>query len=505
MSLVKNIASTYDTNRIIILGKGPTVDQIEDKIFDDSLVIALNDAEWITAPDISIFHEEWVGDSISMAGTRSKLYLTSTNFSPKAGLVHRLSYQPLENDATDLMMSRFFDMKNLVIEEIMLLTALKLARMISDQKKVKQQVYLVGLDFAPENGYSKKARSGLEPKLDSTRGAGIEMQRHFLSNALYMLQNSNLAVSHVGNLKMSTLTPSGLNSKFGLKPLSREKDNGFQQVIITAEITTNHFGDRERLESLIQKSRQAGADLVKFQIRDVNTFYSPEQLLSPYASPFGTTFGDYRRSLELSLDDFKFIDEVCKQIGIGWFLSVLDQVSYAKVRELDPAMIKLPSTISEHKEFLKEVAETHTGALVISTGMTDGYHEKWILETFKSQQKLYLLHTNSAYPTPEADCNIGVVRRYSKLSDKYPHLIPGYSSHDSGWLGSVLAVAAGARMVEKHVKLGNTSWAHFDAVALDLNTSEFQEYVDAIRRAQTIIGSSHKRITDSEHHKYWVH
>ena len=504
-NLVENIASTYDTHRIIILGKGPSVDEIEEKVFENSLIIALNDAEWITDPDITIFHESWVGKSISLAGNRSKLYLTSTNFQPTSGIVERFPYEPLGNDTSDLMMSRFYEKKSLEIEEIMLLTALKVARLVADQKNVTHQVYLVGLDFTPGSGYSKKIKSGLDPKLDPSRSAGIEMQRHFLNNALYMLKDSNLDISHVGHQEMSALTPSGLNSLFGLKPLAGEVGTSeVQNVVITAEITTNHFGDRNRLESLILKSSQAGADFVKFQIRDVDSFYSKEQLIAPYASPFGTTFGEYRHALELDREDFAFIDELCAQVGIGWFLSVLDQVSFEKVQELKPAMIKLPSTISEHTGYLKHVSETYNGPLVLSTGMTDKSYEDWVLRTFKSQEKLYLLHANSAYPTPEQDCNIGVIRRYSEMAQEHPHIIPGWSSHDPGWMGSALAVAAGAGMVEKHVKLGNTEWAHFDAVALDLTTSDFEEYVVAIRRAQSIVGSSTKRVTKSEHHKYWV-
>lgn len=69
-------------------------------------------------------------------------------------------------------------------------------------------------------------------------------------------------------------------------------------------------------------------------------------------------------------------------------------------------------------------------------------------------------------------------------------------------MASALAVAAGAGMVEKHVKLGNTEWAHFDAVAVDLATEGFKEYVHNIRNAQVHVGSGEKKVTPSEHHKY---
>ena len=190
------------------------------------------------------------------------------------------------------------------------------------------------------------------------------------------------------------------------------------------------------------------------------------------------------------------------ELGLGWFVSVLDQPSLEFVLDIGAGMIKLPSTISEHTEYLQFVADHYKGPLVLSTGMTDQDYEAWVLETFGDQEKLYLLHCNSAYPTPDHHANIGVVRHYYELSRNHPNLVPGYSSHDHGWMASALAVSAGAGMVEKHVKLGNTEWAHFDAVALDLTTPAFKEYVEHVRKAQVLVGSTTKRITASEHHKY---
>ena len=126
------------------------------------------------------------------------------------------------------------------------------------------------------------------------------------------------------------------------------------------------------------------------------------------------------------------------------------------------------------------------------------------IEVLAKADKLYLLQCNSAYPTPAEHCNIAVVRRYRDLSRRDPRIVPGYSSHDDGWLPSALAIAAGARMVEKHVKLGGTDWAHFDSVALDLGTDEFSGYVRRLRDVETIMGDGRKAPTASEHHKYPV-
>ena len=99
-------------------------------------------------------------------------------------------------------------------------------------------------------------------------------------------------------------------------------------------------------------------------------------------------------------------------------------------------------------------------------------------------------------------CNVAVVKHYADISRKFPNIIPGYSSHDDGWFGSTLAVASGAKMIEKHVKIGVTEWAHFDAVALDLSTNEFFNFVEKIRESEIILGNQLKQINDFEHHKY---
>jgi N-acetylneuraminate synthase len=67
----------------------------------------------------------------------------------------------------------------------------------------------------------------------------------------------------------------------------------------------------------------------------------------------------------------------------------------------------------------------------------------------------------------------------------------------------MMAVAAGARMIEKHVKFGDVSWAHFDQVAVDLVNGDFKRFVEEIRNAEIICGEEEKKIHATEHHKYW--
>ena len=65
----------------------------------------------------------------------------------------------------------------------------------------------------------------------------------------------------------------------------------------------------------------------------------------------------------------------------------------------------------------------------------------------------------------------------------------------------MFAIFAGAKLIEKHVKLGNSDFGHFDETALDVRL-EFGEYVNMLRKAEMINGTPEKRILKSEHHKY---
>ncbi len=469
------------------------------------MVIGINDAERIVPVDISIFHADWVKESVASNGYKSRLYVCPPGFTPLRGDVVNMPCTRSSGNESDVMMQRLLTedpSESFVIEEVLFLSALRLARILAGIRKKPQTIYMVGFDFTPDKGYSKSIERDYAPNSPEERALAISPQEFYFVNSLYLLRDSELILKHVGSRKFSALSTGELNDQFLPKnPINEEHELG-PRVVVTAELTTNHFGQRHRLERMIRAARAAGADYVKVQKRNVETFYSQEQLDGKYKSPFGSTFRDYRNALELDEEDFCYIDKLCSQLGIGWFASVLDEPSYHFIQQFSPDLIKIPSTISEHNDYLSYVARHYTGSVVLSTGMTDIAYEKYILETFTECNKLYLMQCNSAYPTPKHHCTVGVIRHYRDLSYRYPYLVPAYSSHDTGWFASTMAVAAGAQMVEKHVKLGNTEWAHYDSVALDLTKEDFREYVEKIREAEIVLGVEDKKTNSSEHHKY---
>ena len=127
---------------------------------------------------------------------------------------------------------------------------------------------------------------------------------------------------------------------------------------------------------------------------------------------------------------------------------------------------------------------------------------KWISEALDIDlKKVYFMHCVSSYPTSPLDTNLDVIREIKNLSRKYKNIVPGYSSHDLTNISSAMSIALGARLIEKHIKLGSSKWAHFDETALDVNY-EFPSWVKCVRSSERVLGDPIKKIYKSEHHKY---
>ena len=498
---------------ICIIGKGGSLDSIDLERVKDTFVININDSEKIHAGEVGVFYHEWVLDYLKEHSAQCDLYLTDRdigNTAPHIILEH--VYHDPENAIPT--QSRFFD-RDVKIEDAVLITALKLCNWLADRQRERLTVYMLGFDFTLSAGYSSKLGDAVYHDEKAYAENLLATQEAYLDFILSHSGNLSIDVVHVGSKSYSKLLPTQFNAQDKITEVCKEEVNPVYpsteqqpvnfdyKVKVVAEITTNHFGDLQLLKKMIAAAKDAGADYIKLQKRDVETFYSQEQLEQPYESPFGNTFRDYRNGLELDEFGFRMVDKWCKQYGIGWFASVLDLPSYKFMKQLDPEMIKLPSTISEHTDYLEAVAKDFAKDVVLSTGMTDAAYEEFVINTFTECRNLYLLQCVSSYPTKLPDANVAVVRHYNHLARKHSKIIPGYSSHDIGSLCSMLAVASGAGMVEKHVKYGNTPWAHFDNVAIDMLTDNFKSFVQDIRKAEVCLGQETKTVLQAEHHKYF--
>ena len=85
------------------------------------------------------------------------------------------------------------------------------------------------------------------------------------------------------------------------------------KTFIISEIGINHNGDLDIAKQMIDKSKEAGADAVKFQKRDIDIVYSKDQLKKPRSSPFGSTEREQKEGLEFNENEYDSINNYCKE------------------------------------------------------------------------------------------------------------------------------------------------------------------------------------------------
>ncbi len=520
---LKDIVLASETfGKIIILGKGSSVKSIDSATYENSFIININDSERIKKGNLCLFTKPWVMESLEESGFEAQNYVTVRETIVNSHLKqekfcfvdsNNISFESFDSLISD------FNSRDFYLSDFLVLSALKVAYLISQIKNKNFEVYLLGFDFQVTEKSLIDDYTGHELEYKNILFLTQKTYLKFINK--YINSKGSNTIIHVGSTDISDISIERYNKKFTKKKSNNgkifdmrlayadlmdrvEREN---HVIVVAELTNNHLGDEKRLREMIRLAKEAGADMIKVQKREVESFYSPEELKSPYASPFGDTLKDYRLGVELTEHLFRVLIEECNEHQIIWFTSVLDFPSLKYLEQFDPVLVKLPSTISNHRGYIKKVAKEFSGDIVVSTGFTDKDYETFILDTFLPGRNLFLLQCTSSYPAPPESCQISVVRHYEELSiiKNMSGLIPGYSSHDVGNLGSMLAVAAGAKMIEKHVKLGDVDWVHFDGVALDLLKNTFKQFVSDVRKSELYSGSKTKQIHHQEHHKYKVH
>ena len=259
---------------------------------------------------------------------------------------------------------------------------------------------------------------------------------------------------------------------------------------ITAEIGINHNGNINLAKKLIDLAVTTGCDAVKFQKRTVDVVYSKEELAKERESVFGKTNGDLKRGLEFGLEQYKEIDEYCKEKGIIWYASCWDKASVDFIEQFNPPCYKIASASLTDDELLK-YTRSKGKPIFLATGMSTLEQIKHAVEVL-GEDDLILYHCTSTYPTVNEEINLRVI---TKLRELYSCPV-GFSGHEKGILPTILSAMLGANAVERHITIDRTLWGSDQAASLEYNG--LFRVVRDIRQIKTILGDGEKRVYSSE-------
>lgn len=260
---------------------------------------------------------------------------------------------------------------------------------------------------------------------------------------------------------------------------------------IVAEIGVNHNGSVEIAKELIKQAHHAGVDAVKFQKRTPELCVPKDQWEIMRETPWGyISYIEYRRKMEFQHEEYAEIDRYCRELGIPWFASVWDEPSIDFLESFQPICYKVPSASLTDHGLLSSLRKTGR-PIILSTGMSrmDQIRDAVALLDI---EKLVIAHATSTYPCDPGELNL---RMIETLREEFPCPI-GYSGHEVGLITSVVAVALGACMVERHITLDRAMWGSDQAASVE--PQGFERLVKYTRVAQQSLGDGVKRVYDSE-------
>ncbi|MDR2110049.1 MAG: N-acetylneuraminate synthase family protein [Spirochaetaceae bacterium] len=267
-----------------------------------------------------------------------------------------------------------------------------------------------------------------------------------------------------------------------------------QRALIIAELGTAHGSSLGRAKELVDAAGEAGADCVKFQM-----VYAGE-ILHPRTGEVALPGGKIRlyerfRQLETGPEFFAEMKAYAEARGLLFLCTPFGLRSARELRALNPALVKIASPELNYSGLLREIASWDLPVL-LSTGVSklgDIEAALEILEnpvpelppdgvpdggTLKSRGKICLLHCVTAYPAPETDYNLRLLRTLSPVFG----LPLGLSDHSlDPELVPALGISQGAALIEKHFCLSRDDPGLDDPIALPPRL--FAQMVRAVRRA----------------------
>ena len=264
---------------------------------------------------------------------------------------------------------------------------------------------------------------------------------------------------------------------------------------VIAEIGHNHQGNLETARELFRAAKECGVNAVKLQKRDNRSLYTRAMYNKPYENEnsFGATYGEHREFLEFGMSEYKELQRFASELGLTFFATAFDFRSADFLAELNAPAFKIASGDLRNIPLLKYVAGFQRPVIVSTGGGTMEDVQRAYDAVMPINPQLAILQCTAGYPCAFEEMNLRVI---TSFRERFPDVVIGLSSHDSGIAMVVGAYILGARIVEKHFTL-NRAMKGTDH-AFSLERGGMRRVVRDLKRVRQALGDGVKTTYQSE-------
>jgi sialic acid synthase SpsE len=252
-----------------------------------------------------------------------------------------------------------------------------------------------------------------------------------------------------------------------------------ETVYVIAEMACAHDGDVDKAKGLINAAVSAKADAIQLQ------FFSRKDLMTPSHEAYNLL-----GTLEFSRQEWKEIYQYARRKDIQIFACAYDVPSAELAIQLGVDGIKLNSSDLSNPDLLEIVARSGL-PYTMGTGASTVEEIAQAVETClrNGGDQIILMHGVQNFPTAIEHAQINRIRMLKAL---FPFPV-GYqdhtdASHPFSRVVDLLAVGAGACVIEKHITLDRSETGTDYQAALE--PMELKEFVQTIKRAERAMGSN---------------
>lgn len=269
------------------------------------------------------------------------------------------------------------------------------------------------------------------------------------------------------------------------------------KILVVAELSANHQGSLDIAIETIKEAKRCGADAVKLQTytADTMTINSglPDFTINNNSIWDGQNFYSLYEKAHTPWEWHKKLFEVAKKEGLICFSTPFDRSSVDFLEELNNPIYKIASFEITDLDLIEYVSSKGK-PVILSTGIAEKKDIEIAVKTIRStgNNNITILKCTSSYPSSLEDSNLSMITQIKKDFK----VDVGISDHTTGIIAPVVAVAHGAKIIEKHFILDRNQGGPDSSFSLEPN--EFYEMVSAVRAAELSIGKNDYALTEKQ-------
>ena len=208
---------------------------------------------------------------------------------------------------------------------------------------------------------------------------------------------------------------------------------------VIAEIGINFGGNIDVAKDLILQASRAGCWGVKFQFRNIETFYFVDNEIGD-----AMVRSEIQKN-NLTFNQISILQKHANSLGLEFGMSFFreEDLGFYLSHISDPDFYKVPSAECMNAMLVDALLQRNKTVL-ISTG---GHRVEEVIDQYSNDKykHIIILHCIANYP---ADLGIQNLSKIEKIAETHQS---GYSSHDVDYEVCIAAIALGAAWIERHL------------------------------------------------------